>query len=101
MAQPGTDLPVPLRARTVSPTVPNAQAKPGQGGQRHCRQLPHARLTPDPAYAIEDNPRRVEREKTDIENLVHGDNGPVLCSPLSLRSPNAAVAGRLRALAIP
>jgi hypothetical protein len=71
MAQPRANLPVPRRTWTVSPSVPDAQAKPGERRERYGRKLPRARLAPDPAHAIEENPRRVEDEETDVENLVH------------------------------
>ena len=74
MAQPLPDLPVPLRAWTESPSVPDAQAKPGKRRERYCRKLPRARSTPDPAHAIEENPRRVEYEERDVEKLVHAVN---------------------------
>ena len=71
MPQPRADLPVPLRAWTVSPSVPDAQAKPRERRERYCRKLPRAGATPHPAHAIEENPRRVEYDETDVENLVH------------------------------
>src|SRR5687768_1465901 len=71
MSQPRPDLPVPLRAWTVSPSVQDAQATPGERREQHRGKLPRARSTPHPADAIEEYPRRVEHEETDVEDLVH------------------------------
>ena len=79
MAQSRADLPVPLRARTDP--HPYQMPKPNQDNAvsdtvASC----HARVCPNPANAIEENPRRVEYEKTDVENLIHGAGGKDLAS---------------------
>lgn len=71
MAQPRPDLPMPFGAWAVTPPVPDTQAEPRQGGQRHGHKLPHSRLPPHPADAVEENPRRVEDEESDVKDVVH------------------------------
>lgn len=70
-AQACADPPMPVRARAVSPSEPQAETKPGQRSERHGPHLPRPRASPHPAQAVECDPGRVEHEESDIERLIH------------------------------
>lgn len=76
VAQPGPDFPVPVGEGAVSPSVPEAQAKPGQRGDRHGQKVPATGSPPHPAKAVEHNPRCVEHEEEDVESAVGHADGP-------------------------
>ncbi len=60
-------LPVPIRAWTISDTVPDTQTKPGQGSQRQKRQISSAGFAPEPAKQIKHNHAGMEQEEEDVE----------------------------------
>jgi hypothetical protein len=83
MAQPGPDLPMPIGAWTVPPSVPGTHTEPGKGSKRHGHELPRPSSPPDPSQAVECNPRGVEHEEEAVEYRVHrGPAGPSSCKPL-------------------
>jgi hypothetical protein len=71
VAQPSPDLPMPVGARTVAPTVPRAQTEPRKSSERDRREVPGPSPPPDPAQTVECNPRSVEHEEETVEYRVH------------------------------
>jgi len=47
-----TYIPVPVRAKAVTPSVPNAQNKPGEGSEQQGDQIPSSCPRPNPSERI-------------------------------------------------
>jgi len=81
--------PVPVGARTVAVTVPDAQDEPGKGGKKDHHEVRQPGLPPGPPEENEEDYRRVKHEEKFIEKSEHGAVSGIF-SPLD--SPAAFVA---------
>ncbi len=72
IAQMFAHIPVPLRAKAISPSIPNAQNAPGKCRQAKCNQIPFASSSKNPAANVKKGEGSMENEKEDIQESIHG-----------------------------
>jgi hypothetical protein len=62
--------PVPVGTKAITPAIPDAQHKPGEGGEQHCYQMQLSCFGENPAHHIEYSKCRVKNKEENIEKPV-------------------------------
>ena len=63
-------IPVPVCTKAITPAIPDAEYKPGEGSQRNCYQMQFSCLWKNPAHHIEYSKYRVKDKEENIEEMV-------------------------------
>jgi len=80
--------PMPVRTKTISPPVPDAQSEPGKCGNQQGIQIPSPGLSENPTQAVEKDQRGMKEKEKIIKKLV--DHSHHVCVPV----PGSGVSGR-------
>lgn len=71
MAEVAAHLPVPVGAKAITPSIPDAQHKPRKRGEKKRKQVPFACSAEYPAEHVEEGPGRMEEKEEYVEKLIH------------------------------